>query len=118
MIDLRIPLLALPLLLATGPANAAAQTKFWNLTENTVDGLWLAPAGTTGWGPNQALNDNDKTVDHDERLKITGVKTGVYDVRLTDVRKRSCVIKGVKVTEGEVFTIEEADLAKATCGKK
>ena len=66
-------------LAAVATADAAARTRFWNLTDNTVNGLWLAPAGTTEWGANQALNDNDKTVDHDERLKIVGVKSGTYD---------------------------------------
>lgn len=102
----------------TSAALAAGQTKFWNLTANTVDGVWIAPAGTTTWGPNQALNDNDKTVDHDERLKIKGVATGTYDVKLTDVKGRSCIVSGVKITEGDIFTIDEADLPKAKCGKK
>jgi hypothetical protein len=100
----------LAVLAAVATADAAARTRFWNLTDNTVNGLWLAPAGTTEWGANQALNDNDKTVDHDERLKITGTKSGTYDVKLTDVKGRSCIVKGVKVTEGDVFSIEEKEL--------
>lgn len=103
---------------AVGSAHAAAQTKFWNLTSNTIDGFWLAPAGTTSWGENQALNDNDKTVDHDERLKIKNVKTGTYDAKFTDVRGRSCIVKGVKVVEGDIFTIDEKDVKKDACGKK
>ena len=102
--------------MALSDAHAAAQTKFWNLTSNTIDGFWLAPAGTTNWGANQALNDNDKTVDHDERLKITNTKSGTYDVKFTDVRGRSCMVKGVKVVEGDIFEIDEKDVKN--CGKK
>ena len=109
---------ALFVLALTSLADAAPRTRFWNLTSHTVNGLWIAPAGTTAWGPNQTLNDDDKTVDHDERLKIKGVATGTYDVKLTDVKGRSCIVAGVKITEGDIFTIDEADLPKAKCGKK
>ena len=30
---------------------------------------------------NQCKNDKDGTVDSDERLRITGVNTGTYDIR-------------------------------------
>ena len=48
--------------------------------------IYLAPAGTTHFGPNHAKNDKDGTVDHDERLRITGVEPGMYDAKFTDVR--------------------------------
>jgi hypothetical protein len=54
------------------PADAFAKdTQFWNLTANTITSLQLSPAGKNDWGRNQADNDRDHTVDHDERLKIT-----------------------------------------------
>jgi hypothetical protein len=103
-----IPLGALAILLA-GPA-AAKDTRFWNLTSSTVKSLELAPAGASAFGPNQTSNDPDGEVDHDERLKITGVATGGYDARLKLADGRSCTVKGLRIETGKVFTIEEKDL--------
>lgn len=107
---MRLAFTALALVLAMGTAEAAKGTRFWNLTENTVTKLELAPAGTEQFGQDQAKNDKDGAVDHDERLKVTGVKTGTYDVRLADSKGRSCTVRNVAVTEGEVFSIEEKQL--------
>ena len=52
--------------------------RFWNLTQHTISEFYLAPAGTTQWGPNQCKNDKDGTVDPDERLRITAVPPGTY----------------------------------------
>jgi hypothetical protein len=84
--------------------------RFWNLTRHTIAEFYLAPAGTSNWGDNQCKNDKDGTVDSDERLRITGVRPGVYDARLKDVSGRSCLVRNVKVEAGEVFSIEEKDL--------
>ena len=70
----------------------------------------MAPAGSEQWGADQAKNDKDGSVDHDERLKITGVVSGPYDVRLVDAKGRRCLVRNVAVTEGEVFSIEEKEL--------
>ena len=64
----------------------AAQGKgirLWNLTTATISGFQLSPAGKNDWGPNQTLNDKDKEVDHDERLRITGVEPGRYDAKVS-----------------------------------
>ena len=82
-------------------------TRFWNLTRYTISELYLAPAGTTNWGPNQCKNDKDGTVDPDERLPITGVTAGSYDVKLVDVSGRTCLVRNIKVVAGEIFSIEE-----------
>ena len=104
-----IPLGVLAILLAR-PA-MAKDTRFWNLTASTVTSLELAPAGTSAFGPNQTPNDPDGAVDHDERLKITGVKAGAYDARLKLADGRQCMAKGVQIEAGKVFAIEEKDLA-------
>jgi hypothetical protein len=106
--------LGLAMLFAAAPAGAADQMQFWNLTANTINELYLAPAGTTSWGPNQCLNDvADKTVQADEKLPLKGVDAGLYDVKLTDVTGRSCLVKNVTVrTTGKyAFSIAEKDLA-------
>jgi hypothetical protein len=103
-----IPLGVAAILLAH-PA-AAKDTRFWNLTSSTVKSLELAPAGTSAFGPNQTTNDPDGAVDHDERLKVAGVKTGAYDARLKLADGRACMAKGVQIEVGKVFSIEEKDL--------
>jgi hypothetical protein len=89
-------------------------TRFWNLTRYTINEFYLAPAGTTIFGPNQCKNDKDGTVDHDERLRITGVETGTYDAKLTDVKGRTCIVRNVKIEIGQIFSIEESDLTSCT----
>lgn len=105
-------LIALAAFLAlAGPAHAA-DLRFWNLTNATVTSLTMAPAGTADFGPNQALNDRDKEVDHNERLILKGVAPGRYDVRLGFARNKVCIVKDVNVKgEGRyAFSLEPSDL--------
>ena len=98
-------------ILAFIPASAwAKDTRFWNLTANTITSLQLSPPGKNEWGRNQADNDRDHTVDHDERLKITDTEAGTYDVRFVDKSGRTCVVPNVEVKTGAIFSIEEKDL--------
>ena len=103
-----IPFGFLAILLA-GPA-MAKDTRFWNLTSSTVESLELAPAGASAVGPNQTKNDPDGTVDHDERVKVTGVATGAYDARLKLADGRQCMVKGLRIEAGKVFAVEEKEL--------
>ena len=101
--------------LALLPAAASAKdTRFWNLTANTITSLQLSPAGENQWGRNQTDNDNDHTVDHDERLKITGTASGVYDVKFVDKSGRTCVVPNVEVKVNAIFSIEEKALKDCT----
>jgi len=105
------------LALAGMAAQALAEgrpTRFWNLTRHTISEFYLAPAGTTEWGANQCKNAKDGTVDSDERLRITGVAAGSYDAKLTDVSGRTCVVRNIKISAGEIFSIEEKDLTSCT----
>ena len=85
-------------------------TRFWNLTLHTVNNLQLSPAGKNDWGPNQCMNDRDGTVDHDERVNVTNVTAGLYDVKLADDSGRSCLVKNIEVKPGAVFVIDEKQL--------
>jgi hypothetical protein len=60
--------------------------------------------------PDQCKNDRDGTVDHDERLRITGIEPGRYDVKLADKIGRVCIVRNVEVKDGAVFSIEERQL--------
>ena len=97
-------------------ADAAERMRFWNLTTVTISHLQMAPAGTTNWGPDQCKNDPDGTVDHDERLNLTGIKPGKYDVKLVDKKGRMCTVSGVDVVGGKpyAFSISDKDLTNCT----
>jgi hypothetical protein len=108
----RALLVVLAFIAAAGSAFCAERpTRFWNLTHNTISEFQLAPAGTAKWGENQCKNDKDGTVDFDERLRITGIESGHYDARIKDTSGRVCFARNINIRAGEVFSIEERDLA-------
>ncbi len=86
--------------------------EFWNLTPNTITSLRLAPVGTTAFGPDQCANDKDGTVDHDERLRLAGVKPGRYDVQVTDAKGRQCLARDIAVVGNKrvAFSLSDKDL--------
>lgn len=100
------------LVLAATPA-LAKDMQFWNQTTHEFSSVKLAPAGTTNWGAEQTANDPDGAVSADERLKITGVTPGSYDVRVADKKGFSCVVKNVEVKAGGkvAFAIDEKQIA-------
>jgi hypothetical protein len=109
---MRSPLMA-GMVFALMASEACAQgkpTRFWNLTVNTITSLQMSPAGRQEWGPNQCKNDRDGTVDHDERLQITDVKSGRYDVKIADKTGRVCIVRNIDVNDGAVFAVEEKQL--------
>ena len=108
----RAPLVVVTVLLSLATALAADRkpTRFWNLTSNTIVTLQMSPAGKDAWGRNQCDNDKDHEVDHDERLRITDIEPGRYDIRFKDKTGRVCIVKNIEVKDGEVFSIEEREL--------
>jgi hypothetical protein len=92
----------------------AKDTQFWNLTANTITSFELSPAGANTWGKNQTDNDSDHSVDHDERLKVTGVAACAYDARFTDKAGRTCIARNLPVKLGTIFSIEEKSLSGCT----
>ena len=115
----RASIVAVALLLMASAAQAQTAKRggmrFWNLTLYTLTSLQFSPPGQNAWGKNQCENDDDKTVDHNERLRITGMTAGRYDARLVDKIGRTCVIKDVDVKDG-LFSIEEKQLT--SCQQK
>jgi hypothetical protein len=106
-------ILVLTVAVAAGVREAAAEqrpTRFWNLTKNTISEFYLAPAGTSDWGPNQCQNDKDGRVDFDERLAIRDVPAGVYDAKFSDTKGRTCTVQSIEIRPGAIFSIEERDL--------
>lgn len=98
-----------------GTVPAAAGTSHFAYNDTAVtsfSGVYFAPAGTTAWGPNQALNDDDKELDFGERLTLTGLDPGLYDVKLIDKKGRTCIMHKVDLTKAASFDIRDADLAR------
>jgi hypothetical protein len=95
------------------PGEVMAQGKgirLWNLTSATISGFELSSAGKNAWGPNQTLNDQDKEVDHDERLRITGVEPGRYDAKVSYRGARQCFVRDIEIKADAVFSISDKDL--------
>lgn len=95
------------------PSGLFAQGKgvrLWNLTSATITGFQLSPVGKDAWGPNLTLSDKDKEVDHDERLRITGVEPGHYDAKVSYGDKRSCMVRDIEIKPDAVFSISDKDL--------
>src|SRR3954463_14713432 len=106
-------LITVGVLLIAAPNELLAQGKgirLWNLTTATISGFQLSPAGKNTWGPNQTLNDRDKEVDHDERLRITGVEPGRYDAKVSYSGSRQCFVRDIEIKAEAVFSIEDEDL--------
>lgn len=104
--------LVLAFMLCCGGAGAEERLAFWNLTSTTITNLVMAPAGSGQFGANQCANDSDGTVDHDERLRLTGVTPGRYDVRLTRKNGQSCTVRNVELRRGGkyAFSLSDSDL--------
>jgi hypothetical protein len=105
--------LALVALLSASANEVAAQGKgirLWNLTTATISEFQLSPPGKNDWGANQTLNDKDKEVDHDERLRITGVEPGRYDAKVGYRGSKHCFVRGIEIKADAVFSIADKDL--------
>lgn len=107
---LRLVSLLLMAIACTSWASAAGQTRFWNITGDTIVKFELAPVGTNNWGPDQCKNEKDDFVDDDERLPIEAVATGSYDARMTFEDGRVCTAKAIKIEVGKIFSIERDQL--------
>jgi len=106
-----------PIFLSICASALAAEGKgirFWNLTASTISKLQLSPTGKDAWGMDQCVNDRDGTVDHDERLKITGIGPGQYDVKVASKDGRVCIVRNVEVKANAVFSISENELTDCT----
>jgi len=102
--------IALLLASATELAAQGKGIRLWNLTTSTISGFQLSPSGMNAWGPNQTLNDKDKEVDHDERLRITGVEPGRYDAKVSYRGSRQCFVRDIDIKADAVFSIADKDL--------
>jgi hypothetical protein len=92
--------------------------RFWNLTSATVTELRLAPVGSGKFGADQCKNDKDGSVDHDERLPITGVTPGRYDLKIGYKGGKTCMVANVAIESGKAFSIEDKDLNDCSTGAR
>jgi hypothetical protein len=114
---LRAPLFAAGFLISgfmLAQATVAQSQKFfaYNMTTRTdFKGVYLAPAGSENWSSNQTENDKDKSLDITERLQLTGLTPGRYDVKLVTEDGGSCIVKDVDLTKENSFVIKEDQIA-------
>jgi hypothetical protein len=107
----RISIAVIAVLLSTSQLLAQGKgIRLWNLTTATISNFQLSPVGKDSWGPNQALNDRDKEVDHDERLRITGIEPGRYDAKVGYRDSRQCLVHDIEIKADAVFSIADKDL--------
>jgi hypothetical protein len=108
---MRISIAVTAVLLAASQSMAQGKgIRLWNLTTATISSFQLSPAGKDSWGANQALNDRDKEVDHDERLRITGIEPGRYDAKVGYRDARQCLVRDIEIKADAVFSIADKDL--------
>lgn len=84
--------------------------KMWNLTPETLVDIRLAPAGSSTFGDNQCANDKDGQVEFDEMVRITRTPPGTYDLRLRDVKGRTCFARRIQVPAEGNFSVGEKEL--------
>lgn len=112
---LRVVVISVSALLIATPLLAQGKgIRLWNLTTATISNFQLSPAGKDSFGPNQTLNDKDKEVDHDERLRITGIDPGRYDARVGYPDKRQCLVRDIEIKADAVFSIADKDLVQCS----
>jgi hypothetical protein len=105
---------AMMLLAATATADAQGKAgngiRLWNLTTATISSFQLSPGGQNTWSTNLTLADKDKEVDHDERLRITGIAPGRYDAKVGYPDGRQCLVLAIDIKADAVFDITDKDL--------
>jgi hypothetical protein len=112
---LRVLVISVSALLIATPLLAQGKgVRLWNLTTATISNFQLSPAGKDSFGPNQTLNDKDKEVDHDERLRITGIEPGRYDAKVGYPDKRQCLVRDIEIKADAVFSIADKDLTQCS----
>jgi hypothetical protein len=95
---------------AHAQGKAGKGIRLWNLTTSTISGFQLSPAGREQWSANLTLADKDKEVDHDERLRITGIDPGRYDAKVSYPDARQCMVRNIEIRADAVFSIADKDL--------
>lgn len=91
-------------------ADSPKPIRIWNLTASTITDFRLAKTGTKDFGPNLTLEDHDKTIEVDERLKLPKLAPGVYDAKLTLKDGRTCQLSALSIEASAVVSIDEKDL--------
>lgn len=73
----------------------------------TISEFQLSPPGKNDGGPNLTLHD--KEVDHDERLRITGVQPERYDIKVDYPGSKHCFVRDIEIKADAMFSIADKD---------
>lgn len=101
-------------LCATG-AGAAASPLLWNVSSQVLIGVYLAPPGSTEWGPNLAASAPGGGVATNQKLPLQGAAPGHFDLRLVEKQGRSCVIKDVTLRATGPYAVSIGDPELKAC---
>ena len=74
----------------------------------------MSPTAADNGGSDQCKNGRDGIVDHDERLRITGVEPGRYDAKVSYRGSRQCLVRNIEIKADAVFSIADKDLKDCT----
>lgn len=96
--------------MAHAQGKAGKGIRLWNLTTDTISSFQLSPTGQNKWTTNLTLADKDKEVDHDERLRISGIEPGRYDAKVGYPNGRQCMVRDIEIKVDAVFDIADKDL--------
>ncbi|MGO9135464.1 MAG: hypothetical protein ACLP8A_15655 [Methylovirgula sp.] len=110
----RLIILCASVLAVSAALAAGKPIRFWNLAMQTVTSLQLAKTGAQDFGPDLCKADKDGSVEHDERLNLPTVVPGTYDAKIGYADGRTCVVKGLTLEAGKVFSVEEKQLTACT----
>ena len=87
---------------------------FLNRVGETIVKLQFAPARTAKWGLDQCQYEDEKSVRHNKKLALMGVRPGRYNVRFTDLKGRICTVRNLSVKAGDLVVLRENDLPPCT----
>jgi hypothetical protein len=107
-------LMVAAVLAAIAPGSAtSAEVALVNLTGRTIDQLYISPCGARAWGPNQLAWS---PVLSSRSFNISNIEAGCYDVMVVLPPWNECIISGLALRRGVVWTITKATVTQAVSG--
>lgn len=93
---------------------SALELNVTNKSKADIHHLYLSDANSKDWGPDQLGSASSDVVDAGSAFKLTGIKSGTYDVKIATADGTECEVDDVDFKESKEWVITESMLAK--CG--
>ena len=88
-------------------AALANKMVFENQSSWDITHIYFSPSKSKNWGEDQLGSD---ILSKGDRLTISGVSKGKWDVRVVDEDGDECIIGDVSITSNDKWVIEDDDL--------